>query len=103
MEQMDMLAESEPRKLARRTDPETSHKAAARTAEFSRSHRELVLAALRRFGRAGAEQIAAATKLDAYQVRKRLAECARAGLAEPTEDDRMTVSGRHERVWRAVA
>lgn len=86
---------------ARRTDPATSHASAARVDEFGAAHSALVLAALRRFGRAGAEQIAAATRLDAYQVRKRLAECEQAGKAEPTGDTRVTASGRRERIWTA--
>lgn len=92
----------DPRKLARRTDPATSHKAAARVEEFAPSHREQVLSALRRFGRAGAEQIAAATKMDAYSVRKRLSDLEHASLARPTETLRTTASGRKERVWEPV-
>lgn len=98
--QLDLLID--PKTLARRTDPSTSHQAAARVDEFSPSHREQVLSALRRFGRAGAEQIAAATKLDAYSVRKRLPELRREGLAECTDDERTTASGRQEKVWRAI-
>jgi predicted ArsR family transcriptional regulator len=87
---------------ARRTDPSTSHEAAARVSEFAQCHQTLILAALRRFGRAGAEQLAAATRLDAYQVRKRLSELESAGAAQPTGDTRKTVSGRSERVWSAL-
>lgn len=99
--QLDLLAE--PRTLARATDPETSHQAAARVHEFAPSHCAQVLSALRRFGRAGAEQIAAATRMDSYATRKRLSDLQHAGLAEPTEDTRKTAGGRSERVWRATA
>jgi predicted ArsR family transcriptional regulator len=87
---------------ARRTDPTTSHEAAARVPEFGQAHQALILQALKRFGKAGAEQIAAATRLDAYQVRKRLAELREEGLAHPTGDTRKTASGRSERVWESA-
>ena len=92
----------EPRKLARRTDAVTSHEAAARVHEFAGSHCDLVLKALKRFGRAGADQIAGATRLDAYAVRKRLSDLEHVGLATPTDEKRQTASGRHERVWVAA-
>lgn len=100
MSQLDFLLD-EPKKLARRTDPQTSKNAAERVCEFGPSHRALVLEALKRFGQAGAEQIAAATRLDAYAVRKRLPELEAQGLAEPTDRLRTTATGRAERVWRA--
>ncbi len=100
MQQLDML--DEPRKLARASDPTTSHAAAERVRDFAPAHREQILAALRRFGQAGAEQLGAATRLEPYSVRKRLAELKTAGLAEPTGDERTTIAGRTERVWRAL-
>jgi len=99
MTQLDLLAEPV---RARRSDPNTSHEAAARVREFSQAHATLILQTLKRFGKAGAEQIAAATRLDAYAVRKRLPELQRDGLARPTDATRATASGRHERVWEAV-
>jgi predicted ArsR family transcriptional regulator len=99
---MQLSMEFSPVKLARRTDPSTSHEAASRVREFSASHQQLILSALRRFTKAGAEQIAAATKLDAYSVRKRTSELCKAGLIRATGDTRTTASGRHERVWEAV-
>lgn len=101
MHQLD-LCEPDPRTLARSGDPATSHLAAQRTTEFAPAHRERILAALRRFGRAGAEQLGAATRLEPYSVRKRLAELKGQGLAEPTGDERTTITGRTERVWRAL-
>ncbi len=102
MQQLD-LCDPDPRVLARRSDPATSHDAAARVREFGPAQMQQVLSALRRFGKAGAEQIAAATKMDAYSVRKRLSDLEHAGLAQPTETLRTTASGRKERVWEVVA
>jgi predicted ArsR family transcriptional regulator len=99
---MQMSMEFQPSHLARKTDPSTSHEAAARVKEFGKSQQQLILSALRRFTKAGAEQIAAATKLDAYQVRKRTSELSRDGLIRVTGDTRKTASGRPERVWEAV-
>ncbi len=87
------------RRLARRTDPATSQNAAARVREFQAGHHDMILNALRRFEKAGAEQIAEATQLEAYSVRKRTAELCRKGLIKLTGETRLTASGRHERVW----
>lgn len=56
---------------------------------------------LREKGPLGAEQIAAYLNIDAYAVRKRLADLEHAGKALPLPMHRMTASGRHERIWRA--
>lgn len=94
-----------PRHLARNSDPLTSHIAAERTAEFSCAHRSLVYLTLSdNYPKAlGAEQIAELCGLQAYQVRKRLPELEKLGLAEPTEHTRKTGSGRPERLWQKVA
>lgn len=98
--QIDLL--TDPKTLARRSDPATSHAAAALVHNFGPAQMQQVLSALRRFGKAGAEQIAAATKMDAYSVRKRLSDLEHASLARPTETLRTTASGRKERVWEPV-
>lgn len=88
---------------ARRTDPATSHEAAARVAEFSSAHHQRVMDALRRAGgRAGAEQIAHIAGMDAYAARKRLPELQALGAVRATEETAMTRSGRRERVWVVV-
>jgi predicted ArsR family transcriptional regulator len=99
---MSQLSLLEAPARARKSDPATSHEAAARVREFGQAHQALILQALKRFGKAGAEQIAAATRLDAYRVRKRLAELHDDGLAHPTGETRKTASGRSERVWEAA-
>lgn len=84
---------------ARCSDPETSKDAAARVREFAAGQCADILAVLRERGRLGAEQIAAYLRIDAYAVRKRLADLEHAGLARPLTLHRMTASGRKERLW----
>ena len=68
---------------ARRGDPSTSKDAASRVREFAAGQCADILAVLRERGRLGAEQIAAYLRIDAYAVRKRLADLEHAGMARP--------------------
>ena len=86
---------------ARRGDPETSKEAAGRVREFAAGQCAAILAVLRERGPLGAEQIAAYLNIDSYAVRKRLSDCEHAGKAQPLPMQRVTASGRHERIWRA--
>ena len=97
-----MAMEFNPRTLARRTDPVTSHEAAHRVREFGASQCAEILALLRAHGQMTPEQIAAHMRIDAYAVRKRLPELERAGNARPNGMTAPTVSGRHQRVWVAA-
>lgn len=91
----------EPHTLARRNDPITSKVAANRVREFGATHHAKIIEAMVEIGRpAGAEQIAARSRIDAYQVRKRMPELARAGHVEALEEMRTTTTGRLERLWR---
>lgn len=67
------------KQLARRTDPETSHEAAAGVADFEADHHAQILEALT-LGPAGATEIAARSGLGRDQVGKRLIELVRRGL-----------------------
>jgi predicted ArsR family transcriptional regulator len=87
---------------ARTLDPETSHDAAASMTLAANRQCAQVLNALRSIREGGAEQIAEACGLDAYQVRKRTSELQDAGLIETTGERRKTRSGRSERVWRVA-
>lgn len=91
-----------PQRLARRTDPATSHVAAARTVEFRANHAGRILAALQDHGPMTVDQIAKVTDLTAWQVNKRLPELQRASVATPTGETRLSASGRPERVWRSA-
>lgn len=88
--------------LARITDPETSHEAAERVKEFAAGHIATILKCLQDHGPLSPDQIATKCSLDKFQVCRRLPEGQRAGLFEPTGDTRLSVSGRRERIWRAV-
>lgn len=88
--------------LCRASDPITSFEAADRVKEFQADHCTRILAALKRIGTAGAEQIGAMTGMDAYQVRKRLPELQKNGLVQPYSETRKTSTGRHERIWGAI-
>ena len=49
------------------------------------------------------DEIAKRTPLNSVQIARRLSECDRRGLAEPTGLCRLSASGRMERVWRVRA
>jgi predicted ArsR family transcriptional regulator len=87
---------------ARRTDPGTSHQAAQAAASFAGTHCERIYTALIQCGPMDPEQIAAMLGMEPYSVRKRLSDCKKAGIAEPTGELVPTTSGRHQRVWRAL-
>lgn len=70
--------------LSRRTDPATSHAAAAKAASVAPSHRNIIMDALRHFGPLTQYGIEHHTGLLAHKVGKRLVELERLGLAEPT-------------------
>ena len=92
----------------RRLDPESSHIAADMVESFGGTHREIVLAALRKFGPMTVDQIAARTPLMAQQVNKRTPELERDELIRVQKNSagqdvmRDSLSGRPERVWEAV-
>lgn len=90
------------RHLARKSDPQTSHQAAARVHEFAGGHREQILACLKRHGSLTVDEIAKRTRLQSQAINKRLPELERAGLARPTGGTRLSASGRPERVWYAT-
>lgn len=84
---------------ARRSDPATSHAAAARVSEFAGEHQRLIMDALAA-GPAGASGIAERCGLSGHQVNKRLAELARTGRIVETGRTVRSASGRGEREWR---
>lgn len=88
-----MSAEFNPRALARTTDPDTSHAAAASIGESRERQHELILAALRRAGRPmGVEEIGDAVGLD---VHRRVVELERAGKIVKTSEKHRNRSGRY--------
>lgn len=97
-----------PPARARKKDPSTSQRSAARVVEFEGSHYDQIIDAMGRHREMGAEQIASFTGIDPYQVRKRLPELQKRNVvrvvlnADGTAKDRETVSGRYERLWELV-
>jgi predicted ArsR family transcriptional regulator len=87
--------------LFRRTDPATSHAAAATVKTFAGEHHAAILEALSH-GPAGASGIAARCGLLGHQVNKRLGELAKAGRIVETGRVVTSSSGRGEREWRCV-
>lgn len=93
---------TEPVKLSRRSDPVTSHLAAARVGEFSSAHCQLICDALSECGPMTCDEIAGHTGLLGHQVNKRVTDLQRKGMAEPTGELRLSGSGRQARVWRVL-
>lgn len=76
----------DPRR-ARRTDPETSHAAAANAEKFASSHAGRIVAALKDLGTGTAHEIAVATGLSVVQVDRRRKEMELAGLVHMLRQD----------------
>ena len=71
---------------SRRTDPETSHKAAARASQFATSHAGRILLALQLHGPRSAHGLSLVIGLSVVQIDRRLPELKRMGLADTTGD-----------------
>ncbi len=88
----------EPKKLARRHDPNTSKAAAKSCAETRNGHFRAILVAMRAGGQPNmtAEEIAdrIGGGIHRVQVCKRFAEMRRAGMIEPTGECRKNRNGR---------
>lgn len=85
---------------ARRTDPATSHEAAAKARAFTGEHARRILDALAA-GPAGQSEIARRTGLTVAAVSKRLGELRRAGAIE-RDGDATSASGGREARYRKV-
>lgn len=92
----------DPAENARADDPVTSFAAARQAREFAGTQCELIERALRMYGAMSKDQIAVRLRLDSTAVARRLSDLQRAGRAEPTGETRLSVAGRHERVWRCL-
>ena len=86
---------------ARRTDPATSHAAAAQTGPLSERHERQIIAALLECP-LGSSGIAQRCGLLPHQVGKRLAKLERDGRIVQTGRVVTSASGRGEREWRCA-
>ena len=92
--------------LARKTDPFTSHEAAARVGEFAGNHHlRITIALFHNPTGLTVHEIAALINLDYNSVARRMCELQRTGLAVVAMEDgeemtRPSPSGRMARVWR---
>lgn len=93
---VDLYSAAEHR--ARRSDPETSHAAAAQLSS-AEAHCGAILGALAD-GEATIYQIASRTGLNHVQVARRLPELKADGKAVPTGQTAAAPTGRQCRVWR---
>lgn len=92
-----------PKRLARNSDPVTSHMAAERVREFAPTHRGDILRVLSLKGPMTVDQIAYEAGLPSQAVNKRLPELERMKLANPLDGVmRPSASGRMARVWSAA-
>ncbi len=83
---------------ARRSDPATSHQAAASAKDLANQHATQILDALDA-GPAGVDRIAALTRLTCYAVSKRMVELQRAGAIKLTGKTVLSTAGRAQREW----
>lgn len=88
---------------ARRSDPATSHAAAARAAGFHASHAGRILLALQLHGQSSPHRLEGLVGLSVVQIDRRLPELKRAGLARVvTTNDGVEQVERGARIWEAV-
>jgi hypothetical protein len=91
---------------ARRTDPITSHLAAASISDAAKAHYELIVTCLKKYGPMGKDSIAMHTNMNGFAdgnaVARRLPEIEKMGLVEPTGKLVLSRSGRKEREWAYV-
>jgi predicted ArsR family transcriptional regulator len=94
--------EFDSRRLARKSDPATSHAAAEDTKAFRARHVATIWNALKERGPMTKDEIAAVTGLDHVAVARRMVELEAKKLAERTSETRPSATGRAATVWRGL-
>lgn len=93
--------------LARNSDPIQSHDAADRARQFAPTHRDRILAALKKHGPRTAHELEQITGLSVVQIDRRMHELCKCSEARPHIDrlglpvKRGTPSGGLAQVWEA--
>lgn len=88
--------------LARGNDPLTSFQAADSVKAFIRTHEELIVTNLSRYGPMGVDHLAAFSKIEPHAVGKRMAALHKRGEVVLTGRTVMSNSGRNQREWAAA-
>lgn len=91
-----------PRPRARRTDPDTSHEAAAGAVDTARHQRAHILRVLKEEGPLTADEIDALIGWRLTSAGRRLPELAETGAVERTTERRPTRTGSMAYVWRVT-
>lgn len=94
--------EFEPHKLARTTDPDTSHEAASSIKDLREGHFTKIYSALLGHSGLTAEGISDLISLDYVAVNRRLAEMERGGMVARTSERKRNRSGRKAIVWVSI-
>ena len=94
MQQVELFS---PMPRARKSDPVTSHRAAAKVAGSASAHRALIVDAIRRKPGMTYREIASYTGLEPVAVGRRLVEAERMGAVRPGVE--RTIGGRAMRLW----
>ena len=87
-------------KLARKTDPATSHAAASRTKEFRARDISKIYAALKAYGPQTSHELATRTGLTSVAVARRMRELCGKLLIHATHETRPGPSGRECTIWK---
>jgi hypothetical protein len=87
---------------ARRSDPSTSHAAAAMSVRFADSHGSRIVEALKEHGRMSPVGIGGMTGLTVVQVDRRVVELERAGRIRQVMEEGKPVVWNGCRVWEAA-
>lgn len=87
---------------ARKTDPATSHQAAARAAAFSGKHADRILTGLQQLKQATAHELSAYVGLTVVQIDRRLPEMQRSGSVRVRQHDGCPLVRGGARVWEVA-
>lgn len=97
--QLDIFA---PPPMARRSDPVTSHQAAASDRELQQRDHRMIVECLRAHGPLGKDGIAERINRPGHAIGKRMSELEAMGLVRATGRTVKSASGRAEPEWEAV-